>query len=232
MGEPQESRVPSARSRRLGERTALTLSNLLPSRVFRSIRHDLVDGQVAPHPGSRLGARTGRLRKRSPPIERLRPGDDLRRRCGRLDAALLVVGARGVARPRRGRGHRGLDLLPARGEQRLEPCVPPARLPRCLRVEWPPARQPRAARQRRSRHTTITLARGDTAHALLRITDVGNLPASTCSPATAQELKVFPPGERSSKFVPFSFKACSKAGPAFLSVRAVEPGVGIPGFSQ
>src|SRR3954451_12144115 len=48
MGEPQESRVPSARSRRLGERTALTLSNLLPSRVFRSIRHDLVDGQVAP----------------------------------------------------------------------------------------------------------------------------------------------------------------------------------------
>ena len=78
----------------------------------------------------------------------------------------------------------------------------------------------------------ITLARGDTAHALLRITDVGNLPASTCSPATAQELKVFPPGERSAKFVPFSFKACSKAGPAFLSVRAVEPGVGIPGFSQ
>lgn len=79
---------------------------------------------------------------------------------------------------------------------------------------------------------TVTLARGATAHVLLRITDVGNLPAASCSPTTATELKVFPPDERAAKFVPFSFQACSKAGPGFLSVRAVEPGVGIPGYSQ
>ncbi len=78
----------------------------------------------------------------------------------------------------------------------------------------------------------VTLAHGDTAHVLLRITDVGNVPASSCSPTTARQLKVFPPDERSARFVPFSFRACSKPGPVFLSIRAVEPGVGIPGFSQ
>jgi hypothetical protein len=79
---------------------------------------------------------------------------------------------------------------------------------------------------------TVTLTRGDTAHVLVRITDVGNLPATSCRPATATQLKVFPPDERAARFVPFSFRACSKSGPVFLSVRAVEPGVGIPGFSQ
>jgi hypothetical protein len=77
---------------------------------------------------------------------------------------------------------------------------------------------------------TVTLAAGDTAHALLRITDVGNLPAASCGPTTAAELKVFPPNERSARFVPFTFRACSKAGPAFLSVQAVQPGVGVPGY--
>jgi hypothetical protein len=30
----------------------------------------------------------------------------------------------------------------------------------------------------------------------------------------------------------FGFQACSKPGPVFLSVRAVKPGIGIPGFSH
>jgi hypothetical protein len=89
-----------------------------------------------------------------------------------------------------------------------------------------------AARDHSQPAQTVTLARGDTAHVLLRITDVGNLPASNCSPTGATQLKVFPPDERSARFVPFSFQACSKPGPVFLSIRAVEPGVGIPGFSQ
>jgi hypothetical protein len=75
----------------------------------------------------------------------------------------------------------------------------------------------------------VNLAAGDTAHVLLRITDVGNLPAASCRPATAVELKVFPPNQRSARFIPFSFKACSKPGPTFLSVQAVQPGVGVPG---
>jgi hypothetical protein len=79
---------------------------------------------------------------------------------------------------------------------------------------------------------TVTLADGDTAHALIRFANVGNFPPSSCRPQTAGALRVFPPGERASRLVPFAFQACSKPGPIFLSVRAVAPGVGIPGFSR
>jgi Protein of unknown function (DUF4232) len=79
---------------------------------------------------------------------------------------------------------------------------------------------------------TITLANGDTAHALVGFTDAGNFSRSSCKPKTAGALQVYPPGERTSRLVPFSFEACSKPGPIFLSVRAVQPGVGIPGFSH
>src|SRR5205823_12260387 len=43
-GEPQESAGPSARVRRLGERTALSLSNLLSSRDARRVEHRTVPG--------------------------------------------------------------------------------------------------------------------------------------------------------------------------------------------
>ena len=79
---------------------------------------------------------------------------------------------------------------------------------------------------------TVTLPNGRTAHALVGFTEVGNFSSSSCRPKTAAALKVFPPGETTSRFVPFSFRACSKPGPVFLSVRAVEPGVGVPGFSH
>ena len=79
---------------------------------------------------------------------------------------------------------------------------------------------------------TVTLANGQTAHAYVGFTDVGNFSRSSCLPKTAAALKVFPPGERTSRFVPFSFQACSSPRRISLSVRAVEPGVGIPGFSH
>jgi hypothetical protein len=79
---------------------------------------------------------------------------------------------------------------------------------------------------------TVTLANRATAHAFVGFTNVGNFSSSSCRPKTAAALQVFPPGERTSRFVPFSFRACSKPGPVFLSVRAVEPGVGVPGFSH
>jgi hypothetical protein len=79
---------------------------------------------------------------------------------------------------------------------------------------------------------TVALPNGGTAHALVGFRDAGSFSPSSCRPKTAAALKIFPPGERTSRFVPFSFQACSKPGPVFLSVRAVEPGVGVPGFSH
>jgi Protein of unknown function (DUF4232) len=75
-------------------------------------------------------------------------------------------------------------------------------------------------------HGTVTLAPGATAHAILRILDWGAL----CSKeVVADGLRVFPPGETSSKPVPFSFGAC--AGRGVLIVGPVRAGVGIPGYT-
>ena len=86
-----------------------------------------------------------------------------------------------------------------------------------------------ASRNSQVASKTITLASGATAHAVLQITDVGNYPPATCAPATATTLRVYPPGSFTSEDIPFRLRACSKAGPTYLSVTAVAPGVGVPG---
>jgi Protein of unknown function (DUF4232) len=68
---------------------------------------------------------------------------------------------------------------------------------------------------------TVRIARGATATALLRIVNVGNFPRSACRPVTAAGLRVYPPNQGAAKAVPFPFRACSRSGPGFLSVRAV-----------
>jgi Domain of unknown function (DUF4232) len=77
----------------------------------------------------------------------------------------------------------------------------------------------------------VTLRRGATAHVFLRITNVAFLPAAACHPADAIGLKVFPPGQRTATVISFSFRACAKKGPVFLTVRTTVAGTGIPGFS-
>jgi hypothetical protein len=76
---------------------------------------------------------------------------------------------------------------------------------------------------------TVTLAPGATVHTVLQIADVYNYPTSTCRPAAAVGLRVYPPNQTASTAVPFTFEACSAAGPVYLQVEAVQPGVGIPG---
>jgi Domain of unknown function (DUF4232) len=75
-------------------------------------------------------------------------------------------------------------------------------------------------------HSTVTLASGATAHAILRVVDAG----AVCSPSVkAAGLKVFPPGATRSQPIPFSFSACAHRG--VLVVGPVRAGVGIPGFT-
>ena len=86
-----------------------------------------------------------------------------------------------------------------------------------------------AGRNRAHPTYTVTLAAGATAHTVLQIADVGNFPAARCKPAEASTLLVYPPGEFSAAEIPFSFRACSARGPAFLSVEPIQTGVGVPG---
>jgi hypothetical protein len=68
----------------------------------------------------------------------------------------------------------------------------------------------------------VTLANGATAKAVLGIVDVGVLPPSQCQPVTAAGLRVFPPGQTSSRRVPFPFGACAKSGPIYLTIQPVQ----------
>jgi Protein of unknown function (DUF4232) len=74
---------------------------------------------------------------------------------------------------------------------------------------------------------TVVVAPGATAHAVLAYHDVEVSTAAGCDPvSTTAELRVYPPGQRGAAFAFFDLKACSHAGPVYLSVGPVQPGVG------
>lgn len=75
---------------------------------------------------------------------------------------------------------------------------------------------------------TVTLAEAAETQAVIRVTDVGVLPASSCQPTTAAGFRVYPPGSTTSKIAPYVFDTCSKVGTVSIRVRAVrtEPAFG------
>lgn len=81
----------------------------------------------------------------------------------------------------------------------------------------------KAATREPMRARVVSVARGATATAILRIVDADNFPAGVCRQVTAAGLRVYPPGQRTAKTIPFPFRACSRAaGPAYLHVRPVK----------
>jgi hypothetical protein len=78
-----------------------------------------------------------------------------------------------------------------------------------------------AGRNRALAPRSVTLARGASASAVLQVVQAGNFPASSCHVVIAAGLRVFPPDQSASKVVPFPFRACSRTGPVYLTVRAV-----------
>ena len=83
----------------------------------------------------------------------------------------------------------------------------------------------------------VMLAPGATAHSVLRVTGTGQFRPTACDRVTASELRVMLPdqGLRGSRvrpaFVPIALPACSKRGPKFLTVQAIQPRPGVPGFA-
>ena len=70
---------------------------------------------------------------------------------------------------------------------------------------------PGADRSPSSPKQLVTLKSGGTAHAVLQVAQAENYPTSTCGPKAATDLKIYPPNERASLYIPFSTTACSKA---------------------
>lgn len=83
-----------------------------------------------------------------------------------------------------------------------------------------------ASRNPQHKAVTVTISPRGSAHVVLRIVDALNYPKSTCAPVMAAGLRVYPPGQTASKLIPYPFLACSRAGANYLSVEAVQPGLG------
>ncbi|MBM4523864.1 DUF4232 domain-containing protein [Rhodococcus hoagii] len=69
----------------------------------------------------------------------------------------------------------------------------------------------------------VTLAPDATATAMVRAVEVQNYPADTCAPIPVAGLRVYPPNDTGSIFVPYATTGCSKTGDGLnqLSVQAV-----------
>ena len=83
-----------------------------------------------------------------------------------------------------------------------------------------------ASRNPQHKPVTVTISPRGSAHVVLRIVDALNYPKSTCAQVMAAGLRVYPPGQTASKLIPYPFLACSHSGPNYLSVEAVQPGLG------
>jgi Protein of unknown function (DUF4232) len=77
----------------------------------------------------------------------------------------------------------------------------------------------------------VTLAPGQTAHAWLKVAEAGNYPASSCQPATAGGLRVYPPGQTEAGYVSHRFSACSSGRATLLTVLPVRSGKGRQGIT-
>jgi hypothetical protein len=88
-----------------------------------------------------------------------------------------------------------------------------------------------AIRDRTIRPSTVTLAPGETAHAVLHYTATSRFDPAECRQVTAVGLRVYPPppAQNDAVMVTWSVLACSRKGPDFLSVQAVQSRTGVPG---
>jgi hypothetical protein len=77
----------------------------------------------------------------------------------------------------------------------------------------------------------VMLEPGATAHSVLRITGTGRFQPTACAQVTAPDLRVMLPDQGRPTFVPIRLAACSRKGPAFMSVQPIQPRPGIPGFA-
>ncbi len=87
-----------------------------------------------------------------------------------------------------------------------------------------------AARDTSIRPQPVMLAPGQTAHSVLRVTSSGTFQPTACVQVTAPELRVTLPDQVRPAFVPIRLPVCSRKGPEFMSVQAIQPRPGIPGL--
>jgi hypothetical protein len=80
------------------------------------------------------------------------------------------------------------------------------------------------------RPSTVMLAPGETAHAVLHFIFAAIFREAPCDEVTAPALSIYPPDAGRAMLIPVPMPACSRKGADYLSVQPVQPRAGIPGF--
>jgi hypothetical protein len=72
----------------------------------------------------------------------------------------------------------------------------------------------------------VTLAPGQTANALLRVTQALNYPSAKCSPAKTTYLQIYPPNQTTALYLSFSSTGCTSTSVNLLTIGVVQAGAG------
>jgi hypothetical protein len=83
-----------------------------------------------------------------------------------------------------------------------------------------------ASRSTAAPATTVTLAAGGTANALLRITEAGNYPPTRCNPVASDYLQIYPPNQTTPIYLAYKSTACSATSVNLLAIGVVQAGNG------
>jgi Protein of unknown function (DUF4232) len=83
-----------------------------------------------------------------------------------------------------------------------------------------------ATRSTAASAAVVTLAPGQTANALLRVTQALNYPSAKCSPAKTTYLQVYPPNQTTAIYVAYSSTGCTSTSVNLLTIGVVQAGAG------
>ena len=75
----------------------------------------------------------------------------------------------------------------------------------------------------------VTLAPGQAANSLLRITQAVNYPSATCAPTKTTYLQIYPPNQTTPIYLAYSSTGCSSNSVNLLTIGVVQSGAGSGG---
>jgi hypothetical protein len=83
-----------------------------------------------------------------------------------------------------------------------------------------------ASRSTTASPTVITLSPGQTANALLRVTQALNYPSAKCAPTKTSYLRIYPPNQTTAIYLTYAATGCTSTSVNLLTIGVVQAGAG------
>jgi hypothetical protein len=74
--------------------------------------------------------------------------------------------------------------------------------------------------------TVVTLSPGQTANALLRVTQALNYPRAKCAPTKTTALQIYPPNQTTALYLTYAATGCTSTSVNLLTIGVVQAGAG------